>query len=59
MKLVDMLVEDGLNGWRWPEGAEKATSYRHIQPSFLAASAASYCSRVTPSLLNSRVVKSL
>ena len=31
MKLIDMLVEDGLNGWRWPEGAEKATSYMHIR----------------------------
>ena len=30
MKLVDMLVEDGLNGWQWPDGATKATSYSHI-----------------------------
>ena len=31
MKLIDMLVEDGLNEWQWPEGAEKATAYRHIR----------------------------
>lgn len=25
MKLIDMLVEDGLNGWKWPDGIEAIT----------------------------------
>lgn len=25
MKLIDMLVEDGLNGWQWPDGVECIT----------------------------------
>ena len=25
MKLIDMLVEDGLNGWKWPDGVECIT----------------------------------
>ena len=25
MKLIDMLVEDGLNGWKWPDGIEVIT----------------------------------
>lgn len=25
MKLIDMLVEDGLNGWQWPDGVEAIT----------------------------------
>ena len=25
MKLIDMLVEGGLNGWQWPDGVECIT----------------------------------
>lgn len=25
MKLIDMLVEDGLNGWQWPDGVKCIT----------------------------------